>query len=333
MTICGWCVLLWVGPNSWSLKCRVMFALCFKLFSSSGRWEPNLSFPFPPFLMKAEICLKYCDYSNQTSFYYGGIFSCLTRWHHCSRDAWMAPAQFIIVVIQPTTTLILSRCSEVTRVTTAGVRSLFCCTHMLWRVSLCPMGTRQQQCKTHFSVSARMFCSAFPGSCPTGEFWRRTSCLYVHHRENIHSREVHSQAKPEEHFPDLFSSSCLGSIYVPLTIIKYRLFQCKLCEISGLPSYSQRLKLHIFLLTSLHLNFEVWLWKSLAHPCKTNGKTQRAALFGITQGCLSRYYLCLSQSTAKMISLPLKNQSIPFLCTHLPRGKAEQQRYSTPSLF
>lgn len=239
MTICGWCVLLWVGPNSWSLKCRVMFALCFKLFSSSGRWEPNLSFPFPSFLMKAEICLKYCDYSNQTSFYYGGIFSCLTRWHHCSRDAWMAPAQFIIVVIQPTTTLILSHCSEATRVTTAGIRSLFCYTHMLWRVSLCPMKTRQQQCKMHFSVSARMFCSAFQGSCPTGEFWRRTSCLYVHHRENIHSSEVHSQANSEEHFPDLFSSSCLRSIYVLLTIIKYRLFQCKLCEISGLPSYSQ----------------------------------------------------------------------------------------------
>lgn len=134
-------------------------------------------------------------------------------------------------------------------------------------------------------------------------------------------------------FLTCFPPSCLRSIYVLLTIIKYRLFQCKLCEISGLPSYSQRLKLHIFLLTSLHLNFEVWLWKSLAHPCKTNGKTQRTALFGITQGCLRRYYLCLSQSTAKMISLLLKNQSIPFLCTHLPRGKAEQQRYSTPSLF
>lgn len=144
---------------------------------------------------------------------------------------------------------------------------------------------------------------------------------------------MHSQANSEEHFPDLFSSSCLRSIYVLLTIIKYRLFQCKLCEISGLPSYSQRLKLHIFLLTSLHLNFEVWLWKSLAHPCKTNGKTQRAALFGITQGCLRRYYLCLSQSTAKMISLLLKNQSIPFLCTHLPGARQSSKGTPHPPYF
>lgn len=88
-------------------------------------------------------------------------------------------------------------------------------------------------------------------------------------------------------------------------------------KLSGLHSYSQRLNSHIFLLTSLVLTFEVWLWKSLAHPRKTNRKTQRAVLFGITQGCLRRYYVCWSQSTAKMVCLPAKKtQHIPFLCTH-----------------
>lgn len=86
-------------------------------------------------------------------------------------------------------------------------------------------------------------------------------------------------------------------------------------KLSGLHSYSQRLNSHIFLLTSLVLTFEVWLWKSLTLPRKTNRKTQRAVLYGITPGCLRRYYLCFSQSAAKMVCIPVKTQDVPFLRT------------------
>jgi len=42
---------------------------------SLAQEEDNLTFSFL-FLTKVEICLKYCDYSNQTIFYYWSIFSC-----------------------------------------------------------------------------------------------------------------------------------------------------------------------------------------------------------------------------------------------------------------
>lgn len=131
---------------------------------------------------------------------------------------------------------------------------------------------------------------------------------------------MHSEANSKEHFPEpCFLLPSHNQSLCPSANQKIQIFchsSTNFMKLSGLHSNSQRLNSHIFLVTSLVLTFVVWLSKSLAHPHKAKRKTQRAVLFEITQGCLRRYYLCLSQSTAKIACLAVRKNEITLSYAH-----------------
>lgn len=154
------------------------------------------------------------------------------------------------------------------------------------------------------------------GSYTTGESWRRSSYLYIHCHEKIHTKYVHSQANSKDYFPGLcFSLPPHTQSLRPSDNQKAQTFchsSTNFMKLSGLHCYSQRLNSHIFLLTSLVLTFEGWLWNSLVHPHKTNRKTQRAILFGINSGMFEKVLSSPLSKRCKIGLPPCKKTRHPF---------------------
>lgn len=132
---------------------------------------------------------------------------------------------------------------------------------------------------------------------------------------------MYSQANSEEHFSELcFSLPPHNQSLCPSDngkIQSFYLSSKNFMKLSGLHSYSQRLNSHVFLLTSLVLTFEVWLWKSLAHPRKTNKKNSESSTIWDYSGMFEKVLSLPLSKRCRNGFPPCKKPIHPFLmCAH-----------------